>query len=141
MIYIENCRPDHAETLRLDVGAQIPMATTAAGRAYLAELAEEDHTYYLERLRQRHGERWPAIREGVDTALRQYHELGFVASLGDWERSVNSAGVALKTSEGHIFSFNCGGPAFRIKAGDIMEKIGPQLVHFVQTLKAMLVRI
>jgi DNA-binding IclR family transcriptional regulator len=141
MIYIENSRPHHAETLRLEVGAQIPMATTAAGRAYLAELGEKDRDYYLGRLQLRHGDKWPGIRQEIEVALCQYEALGFVASLGDWERSVNSAGVALKTSEGRIFSFNCGGPAFRIKAGDIMESVGPQLVHFVQSLNAMLVRI
>ena len=35
MIYVENCRSQAALTLRLDVGARIPVASTAMGRAYL----------------------------------------------------------------------------------------------------------
>lgn len=141
MIYIENCRPNHSETLRLDVGAQIPMASTAAGRAYLAELDEPDRNYYLDHLAKRHRDDWPALRKGIEAGLQQYDETGFVSSLGDWERSVNSAGVALKTSDGQVFSFNCGGPAFRVSATQIEEKVGPQLVHMVQSLNAMLVRL
>src|SRR5690606_41458571 len=36
MIYVENCRPAEVTSLRMDVGVRLPLATTAAGRAYLA---------------------------------------------------------------------------------------------------------
>ena len=39
MIYIEHCRGPSALTLSMDVGARIPLATSAIGRAYLAAIA------------------------------------------------------------------------------------------------------
>src|SRR5690606_12547692 len=38
MIYVENCRPAEVTSLRMDVGVRLPLATTAAGRAYLAAM-------------------------------------------------------------------------------------------------------
>src|SRR5690606_6532044 len=38
MIYVENCRPAEITSLRMDVGVRLPLATTAAGRAYLAAM-------------------------------------------------------------------------------------------------------
>ena len=40
MIYIEHCRGPAALTLSMDVGARIPLATSAIGRAYLAVIDE-----------------------------------------------------------------------------------------------------
>ena len=41
MIYVENCRPAEVTTLRMDAGVRLPLATTAAGRAYLAATPEQ----------------------------------------------------------------------------------------------------
>ena len=46
MIYIENCRPAEVSTLRMDAGVRLPLATTAAGRAFLAAPPDKERGFF-----------------------------------------------------------------------------------------------
>ena len=84
MIYVENCRSQAALTLRLDVGARIPIATTAMGRAYLAVCSASERNDILERVRELDELKWPDIRDGVERAVEEYREVGVCTSFGEW---------------------------------------------------------
>jgi DNA-binding IclR family transcriptional regulator len=140
MVYLENCRPMTAVTLRLDVGSRLPLATTAMGRALLAALPEGERRYLMQFMARRDPEKWPRIQAGIEQALKDYQTHGFTLSLGEWERDVNAVGVPLIPPDGSgIFAFNCGGPAFLLPRERLLE-LGPRLVNLVRNVEAALQR-
>jgi DNA-binding IclR family transcriptional regulator len=136
MIYVENCRSQAALTLRLDVGSRIPIALTAMGRAYLAEVSSSERNDILERVRELDDVKWPGIREGVERAIDEYQTLGCCTSFGDWQPDVNAIAVAFKPGNGtSILSINCGGPAFNLSPEFLLNEVKPRLLEVVEKLR------
>jgi DNA-binding IclR family transcriptional regulator len=136
MIYIENCRSQAALTLRLDVGARIPIALTAMGRAYLAETSSSERNDILERVRELDDSRWEGIRDGVTRSVEEYARLGCCTSFGDWQKDVNAIAVAFRPANGNaILSINCGGPAFNLSPEFLLNEVKPRLMELVERLR------
>jgi DNA-binding IclR family transcriptional regulator len=134
MLYVENCRGDDSQALRMEVGSSLPLATSAAGRAYLVGLPEHDREIVLEEMKKRAGEKWPRYEEGIINALTEYEELGFCTSLGDWDKAINSVGVPLQLQDGRIMALNIGGPKHLVSDEMTIESLGPQLVHVARNI-------
>jgi DNA-binding IclR family transcriptional regulator len=136
MIYVENCRSQAALTLRLDVGARIPIASTAMGRAYLAEVSSSERNDILERVRDLDELAWPALRDRIARAVEEYQTLGCCTSFGDWQPDVNAIAVAFRPADNAPpMSINCGGPAFNLKQEFLLEEVRPRLIAMVNTLR------
>ncbi len=134
MIYVENCRGDDAQALRMDVGSSLPISTSAAGRAYLAGLPQEERDVVMKEMEARAGDKWPKHKAGIEAAIECYDKHGFVTSFGDWDRAVNSVGVSLRLQDGRIMALNCGGPTYLVSEEMAMESLGPQLVHVARDI-------
>lgn len=136
MIYVENCRSQAALTLSLDVGARIPIATTAMGRAYLVAVSDSERNEILERVRETDEAAWPAVRDKLQRSMDQYHEVGCCVSFGDWQPDVNAIALAFRPAEGTApFSINCGGPAFNLSPEFLLREVRPQLLEIVRQLQ------
>lgn len=130
IIYIENCRGSGSLTLGLDVGARVPVATTAIGRAYIGALDDVARAHLMDRLRVQYGNDWPTVRAGLERAMRDYAEHGFAMSIGEWQREINAVGVAITLPESRrIYGLNCGGASFLVSRERLQEEIGPRLVE------------
>ncbi len=139
MIYVAQCRGSQGISVALDVGARIPIATTAVGRAYLFALPAEEREELLDRIRQRAGTRWPKVKAGIDRAADIHARYGFSISAGDWMEDVHAAGVALTLNDGTgPYAFNCGAPAFRFDNEKLYREIGPGLLAMVRSIEAVL---
>jgi len=140
MIYVENCRSQAALTLSLDVGARIPIATTAMGRAYLAAVSENERNEILERLREVDTAAWPALRDKVLRAIEEYRELGCCTSFGDWQPDVNAIAIAFRPADSMApLSINCGGPAFNLSPEFLLQEVRPRLLEIVRQLQRPLI--
>lgn len=136
MIYVENCRSQAALTLRLDVGSRIPIASTAMGRAYLAEIPASERNDILERVRDLDELAWPSLRDKVMRSIEEYHRLGCCTSFGDWQPDVNAIAIAFRPNEGAApLSINCGGPAFNLTPEFLLSEVRPRLVEMIQRLQ------
>lgn len=136
MIYVENCRSQAALTLRLDVGARIPVASTAMGRAYLAEISANERNDIMERVRDLDELAWPTLRDRVNRAVDEYRTLGCCTSFGDWQPDVNAIAIAFRPSENAApLSINCGGPAFNLSPEFLLEEVRPRLIELVAQLR------
>lgn len=135
MIYVENCRGDAAQSLRMDVGSRLPMATSSAGRAYLAALGKEERDVLMAAIERKSGDTWPQIRDGIELAVTCYEEHGYCLSLGDWERSINAVAVPLRLQDGKIMCINCGGPSYLVTPDKVIESFAPQLLHAARELE------
>jgi DNA-binding IclR family transcriptional regulator len=141
MVYIETCRSSANVTLRLDVGARIPMATTAMGKALLCVLPETERNYLLDHVRQRDEQNWPLVKAGVEQAFKDYQDRGFCMSAGEWQGDVHAVGVPVLGVDGEqVMSFNCGGPAFLLSRERLEEDLGPRLVQLVRRIDTNLGR-
>lgn len=141
MVYIETCRSSSNVTLRLDVGARIPLATTAMGKALLCVLPEAERDYLLDHVRQRDPANWPLVKAGIEQGFRDYQERGFCLSAGEWQGDVHAVGVPVMAADGEQpMSFNCGGPAFLLSRERLEEDLGPRLVRLVRQIDTNLGR-
>lgn len=136
LIYIENCRGTGGLTLGLDVGARVPMATTAMGRAYVAALDDVARARVFDRLRLHHGGDWPSVRAGLEQAMRDYADRGFTASIGEWQPEIHAVGVAIVLPETRrVYGLNCGGAAFLLTRERLETEIGPRLVEVARHIE------
>jgi DNA-binding IclR family transcriptional regulator len=139
MIYVENCRSQAALTLRLDVGARIPIARTAMGRAYLVEISSSERQDILERVRELDELEWTGIQNGVMRSIEEYKSLGCCTSFGDWQPDVNAIAIAFKPRDGSApLSINCGGPAFNLSSEFLLQEVQPRLADLVERLQRTL---
>ena len=139
MVYIDTNRNASTYAVQLDVGAQISIATTSMGRAYLAALAEPERQVLLEEIRQENEENWPRIKLGLDQALVDYREKGFCISLGDWRREVHAVAVPLIPEDGsEIMVFSCSGASFQLRPEIIEADIAPRLLNLVGNVRTAL---
>ncbi len=138
-IYIEFCRGKSATMWRLGVGARIPLAITAMGRALLAGTPAEDRQRLLRQLAQREGTKWPKMRAGVERACKDVESRGFSVSIGEWQSDINAVGIPLTPSDGSaVFALNCGAPAFHFNRFHLEHDVGPRLLNTARNIEAEL---
>jgi DNA-binding IclR family transcriptional regulator len=136
IIYVEHCRSRHGVMLRLGLGARIPIANTAMGRALIAGLPEAERDWLLGYIRREAGKEWPKLRTGIERAIDDVATRGFTLALGEWERDINAVGVPLVATDGSgAFAFNCGAPAFQFTRERLESDIGPRLVNMVRNVE------
>jgi len=141
MLYIEAYRSSATVTLTLDVGSQIPIATTSMGRALLCALPEAERNSILEQVQIRNKADWPRIEAGIEQARKDYAERGFCLSLGDWKRDVHAVAAPLVPADGsRILVFSCAGAAFQLRRHMLEDDIGPRLLNLITNVKDALDR-
>jgi DNA-binding IclR family transcriptional regulator len=139
LIYVEHCRSDASTLLRLDLGARIPIATTAMGRALLAVMPENEREWIMPHIARREKDQWNKVRAGIERGIEDYKSRGFTLSVGDWQRDVSAVGVPLIPPDGlGVFAFNCGAPAFQLTREQLETDIGPRLVNMVRNIETAL---
>jgi DNA-binding IclR family transcriptional regulator len=135
MVYLEVCRGPGAVTLRIDVGARIPIASSSMGRALLAALPEEERDYLLHHLRKHETRKdFERLKAGVMRSIDEIAERGFCISIGEWRPDVNAVGVPVTTLDRNVYAVNCGGPAFKVSREDLENDFGPRLVALARRL-------
>jgi DNA-binding IclR family transcriptional regulator len=122
----------------LDIGSEVPIATTSMGRAYLCALPETKRNDLLDQIRACDEANWPAIIEGVGKALEDYRKLGFCMSLGDWRTEVHGIAVPLVMEDGTVMVFSCSGPSFQMTKQLFESEIGPRLINLVGNVRTAL---
>lgn len=115
-------RPRNASSLWLSEGHRLPMKRSAPGRAMLAadpaQVADSDQA-----------------RADRD----QLESMGYVTSLGGWNRDVNACAVPFQSAPGtQPFAFLCGANASVLDVGELEQTVAPKLRDTVQTLRLSL---
>lgn len=139
MIYVEICRSRAPVTISLDVGARLPLATTAMGRAYLAAVTDGERQALMAQIRERDRSSWPKIRDGIEAALAQYKVLGCCSSFGEWQKDLNGIAAAIRPGgDMPILAISCGGPAFQLAPDFLLDVARPRLIELIRRLKVTL---
>lgn len=138
MIYIDTYRNTSTFTVQLDVGSQIPIATTSMGRAYICALPEDERMELLDQIRASDEQNWPVVKEGIDKAIAEHREFGYCLSLGNWRTEVHAIAVPLVLDDGTIMVFSCSGASFQLPRQLIESDIGPRLINLVGNVRTAL---
>jgi len=137
MVLLETVRPmSQAIIMRLGVGARLGLGTSASGRAYLAALPEDEQARLIDNLRTSMGDQWPSLAPGLEQALAEYRENGYVASYGEWHPDVNAIAAPVIMPGGDIYALNCGGPAFKLPPDVLRNEVAPRLLACVRAIAA-----
>lgn len=141
MIYVEHCRGPSALTLSMDVGARIPLATSAIGRAYLAAIDETERRQILAEAQADDRAAWPVVQAAIGRALEDHHRLGVTCSFGDWQKDVNGIARAFHPGGGlPPMAISCGGPATSLSKDRLLRDVRPRLIEMTARLEATLPR-
>ncbi|MBE9571271.1 MAG: IclR family transcriptional regulator [Proteobacteria bacterium] len=139
MVYVDTYRNASTYAVQLDIGSQLPIATTSMGRAYLAVISEQKRLELMEEIRVADEQNWPKIKEAVEQSRADYREKGFCLSLGDWRKEVHAVAVPLIPNDGsEIMIFSCSGASFQLGSEIIEKEIGPRLLNLAGNVKTAL---
>jgi DNA-binding IclR family transcriptional regulator len=127
-----------ALTLRLDPGARVPMATTAAGWALISELPEGERRFLLTHMEKRCGRSWLEISRSMAVAFGELSRKGYCTSFGSWRPEVTSVATPLIVPEqSAALVLVCSGATRLISSKRISEEIGPGLVMLSSTIRRL----
>jgi DNA-binding IclR family transcriptional regulator len=137
IVYIESCRSlDHTLTVP-EIGAAIPIVSSAIGRAYLTTMSPARLAQMCFELRQRDDAAWQRHKGSIDQALADMRDLGFTRSMGDIRPEIRSCGVALRTRvDSEVVVINCGVPTHLLRRNQLEREIGPKLVSTARAIDA-----
>lgn len=130
VLLIDTLHPRTALVLtRMDVGSRMAIATSAAGRAYVAAAPLAERTELLRALREQAGKAAAKVMKAVDLALTEYDQRGFCSSFGEWHPDVHALGFALHGPRGELYAVSVGGPAYKLPREMLLDRVGPRLLE------------
>jgi DNA-binding IclR family transcriptional regulator len=140
MVYVEVARSSAAVTLSLDTGARIQIANSAAGRAFLAALDEEEREEIMEAVREvAEAARWPGLQRGVAKAVVDYRSVGVCCSFGEWQKDINAIAIPVQPGGGlPPMAISCGGPAYSVSSEFLLGEVRTRLIALVAGLEESL---
>ena len=138
MVYIEHCpSPLHLDS-DLDIGSRLPLATTAIGRAWLAACTVDERAQALDYLQAHAPEQW-AVAHSLAAqwpAHQERPQAQLTTSFGDWLAHVNAIALAFSPGRGlPLMAISCGGPATRLSADFLQQRVQPELERVVRRLQ------
>ena len=137
MLIIDSIRPRSALiTSRIDVGSRMTIATSAAGRAYLAALPEAERRELLDRIELESGENWPELKPRIQAGIEDHATLGYCASYGEWHPHIHALGFSLRGPQGERYAVSCGGPAYLLPRETMVARIAPRLLETMRQINA-----
>jgi len=141
VIYIETTREHDVGDFRPEIGATLPLLTSAAGRAWLAscdKAQREDAYVWLERSS---GKSLSALdaQNVVSAAQRDLRERGFCISHGEFMHGVNGLALPLTARvRGDLVILNCGMLHSRMGSAKLERDVGPLLRETAERIDRLL---
>lgn len=137
MVYIETSRGHDALAFRPDIGASLPIMTSAMGRAWLAGSGTAECTRLLEDMGRLQPDRQAVHADIAKQARQDLAVKGYCVSLGEWQQDVHAVAVPMRTPvDGEILVFNCGVLTGRLKGKTVEDRLAQRLVDMVRQVEA-----
>lgn len=139
MVYIETSRGHDAVAFRPDIGASLPIMTSAMGRAWLGQSSLQECARLLGEIARQQPEKQALHAETAAKARKDLAEKGYCISRGEWQQDVHAIAVPMRTPvDGEILVFNCGVLTSRLKGKTIEDKFSQRLVEMVRQVDAVM---
>lgn len=136
ILLIDTLRPKSALILsRMDIGSRMSIATSAAGRAYLAALPPDQRTALLADIQAASGHAWPAVQQRLAEALAEYARAGYCSSFGEWHPDIHALGFVMHGPQGELYAASVGGPAYMLTREMLLHNVGPKLLQVQRAIE------
>lgn len=137
ILLVQRAQGDGHLLVNLSVGSRLPMATSAAGWAYLAALEPPERADRIQGLKHQHSGKWTELRAAIEAASARLDKDGYVLNEGFYHPEVNSVGApALDRTGRPQFVVTCGGPSLKVRF--LREEVGPRVARLVRKITAAL---
>lgn len=137
IVLIEHVRPRNAVVISaLDVGTRIPLATSAAGRAYIASQTPGEREALMKELEAAAGSRWRQQLPQLQAAFKEFAREQVCSSVGEWHPDINAVATTLRGARGELYALSCGGPASVVSRKLLTERVARRLVETAQAISA-----
>ena len=139
MVYVETARSNEALQTRPDIGASLPMLSSAAGKAWLARATDDARGAVLNQLRVADPAHYAAHFPSLAAARRDLERKGYCGNNMEWRPDAYGFAAPLRRPyQSLLYVFNCGVPSgdgpYRERAADI----GPRLVALARETEVSL---
>ena len=139
MVYVETAWRRDDRVLAPDVGAPMPMLSTAMGRAWLCQAAPDERRSVLNRLRVLEPEAYKRHAPAVEQAFREFERSGFCSSRGDYVSDVFAFAVPLSQPiDATSFVVNCGVLGKRSSFAEATHQVALPLRDLVRDIEMKL---
>ncbi|SDX80250.1 transcriptional regulator, IclR family [Albimonas donghaensis] len=135
MIYVSACSSSALDALLLDIGSRVGMTQSAAGRAYLSSLEDDEREAMFEHFAGRLGPDWADLKPRILDSIAEIRERGFCYVDREWREDVRAVATPIADLDGTTrMALTVGGPAFALAPEQMVEDFGPRLVHLARGL-------
>lgn len=139
MIYVETARSTDNLVVPPDIGAALPMLTTAIGKAWLCRVPAALRDPVLNRLRLQDGDAFRRAAPGLAQAREDLETVGFCSNRAEWRHDVFAFAVPLcKPVDSQWFVINTGVRARSGAFEALRRTVGPRLVAVAHNLESLL---
>lgn len=129
-VYVASAQSNQPVSMNANVGVRMPLFLSAAGLAILTSVDSEFQERAKVMLKASYPNRYDEGVEAFEHALKDYAQLGYVRSYGQWRNDVNGIAVPiLPPSGGRIYAINIGGPAFAVPPEQLEQDYAPALLQ------------
>ena len=139
MVYVETARSNDALQTRPDIGAALPLLSSAAGKAWLCRVADAERAAVLNQLRVADAAHYAQHYPSLASAARDLERKGYCGNNVQWRPDAYGFAAPLwRPYQSLVYVFNCGVPSgdgpYRERAADI----GPRLVALARETERLL---
>ncbi|MCT9124791.1 IclR family transcriptional regulator [Cupriavidus gilardii] len=139
MIYVETARSTDSLIVTPEIGAALPMLTTAIGRAWLCRAPANERDAVLNRLRLQDPKAFAYAQPRLADARRDLERQGYCSNRAEWRPEVYGFAVPMCQPVGsQLFVLNCGVPVGQGSFAAIEKQAGPQLRALMLDIERML---
>ncbi len=139
MIYVETARSTDSLIVTPEIGAALPMLSTAIGRAWLSHAPAHEREAVLNQLRLQDPDAFARAQPRLADARRDLERQGYCANRAEWRPEVYGFAVPMCQPVGsQLFVLNCGVPAAQGSFAAIEKQAGPQLRALMLDIERML---
>ena len=135
MIYLQSCLDNELTRFHRDVGAQVHIAKSAMGRAYLWALPARTRNSMLQSILFHYLDDTDVIKEDTTRMFAELDNSGFCSDFGLWRQSVLAVATPIVIpGSDEVLAIHAGGTRGRIDGSVLMKEIGPDLVSVSQQI-------
>lgn len=139
MIYVETSRSTDKLVMTPDIGAPIPILSTAMGRAWMCKAPADERQAVLNQIRVNNPEHYRRFHLAAMKAVRAYEQRHYCANQGEWRSDVYGFAVPVsRPIDSTLFVFNCGIPSAGSSYAAIERDVAPLLVSLVRSIEVSL---
>lgn len=139
MLYVETARSTDNLVIPPDIGAALPMLTTAIGKAWLCKTDAAQREAVLNRLRLQDPEGFRRAMPHLAAARESLEQRGYCVNHAEWRHDVFGFAVPLcRLVDSQLFVLNCGVRAQPGRFAAMEKQVAPRLVTLARNVEVLL---